>query len=80
MQADHLDALRDQFPGWHAFLSRPEPDRLPRYWATRTGALRAKPRDLPLDASVKWSMTVDGDTPAELRLAIEEQQAIDDSG
>jgi hypothetical protein len=70
----------EEFPGWHLFRSRPEPGRLARFWATRTGKLRRKPQDLPPDESARWAMTVDGDSEGELWLAIKEQEALDDTG
>jgi hypothetical protein len=74
-----LAAIGDQFPGWHAYRSRPEPGRLARFWATRTGRKRRRPEYLHPDDSARWAMTVDGDNPAQLRQAIEEQQEIDDT-
>lgn len=64
-----LAAIRADFPGWHAWRSSAG-----RYWATRTQR-RRKPADLPIDESVTWAMTVDGDTPGQLRQAIAKQEA-----
>jgi hypothetical protein len=64
-----LAALRRDFPGWHPWRSSAG-----RYWASRV-AHRRKPDGLPIDASVTWAMTVDGDTAAQLRKAIEAQES-----
>jgi hypothetical protein len=64
-----LAALRRDFPGWHPWRSSAG-----RYWATRMRH-REKPSELPLDESVTWAMTVDGDDAAQLRKAIEAQEA-----
>jgi hypothetical protein len=64
-----LAALRRDFPGWHPWRSSAG-----RYWASRK-ANREKPADLPVDESVAWAMTVDGDDPAQLRKAIEAQES-----
>mgnify|MGYP001611263254 CR=1 FL=1 len=64
-----LAALRREFPGWHPWRSSAG-----RYWASRV-ARREKPDELPFDESVTWAMTVDGDTPAQLRDAIAAQEA-----
>lgn len=64
-----LEAIRAEYPGWHAWLSSAG-----RYWASRV-THRRKPSDLPLDESVTWAMTVDGDNEAELRKALEAQEA-----
>jgi hypothetical protein len=69
-----LAALRRDFPGWHAWRSNAG-----RYWASRV-AHRRKPDELPFDESVTWAMTVDGDDSAQLRRAIEEQEALEDTG
>ena len=64
-----LAAIRKDFPAWHAWRSSAG-----RYWATRLRH-RRKPDGLPIDASVAWAMTVDGDDPAELREAITAQES-----
>jgi hypothetical protein len=58
-----LAAIRRQFPGW-----RPWRSDAGRYWATRTGR---PPAGTVLGG---YAMTVDGDTAAELREAIEAQE------
>ena len=67
-----LAALRDDFPGWNIFSSK---GVRKRYWASRRGANREKPDELPFDQAVAWAMTVDGDDAAQLRKAIEAQEA-----
>ena len=67
-----LAAVKHDFPGWNIFSSR---GARKRYWASRRGANRDKPDELPFDESVTWAMTVDGDTPADLRDAIAAQEA-----
>ena len=64
-----LAAIRREFPGWHAWRSSAG-----RYWATRL-THRRKPPELPLDESVTWAMTVDGDTAELLREALIGQEA-----
>lgn len=64
-----LAAIRRDFPAWHAWRSSAG-----RFWASRT-AHRRKPPGLPLDESVTWAMTVDGDTAAQLRDALNAQEA-----
>ena len=65
-----LAALRRDFPGWSIF---PSSGVRTRYWASRR-ANREKPPDLPPDAAATWAMTVDGDSAAQLREAIAEQE------
>lgn len=57
-----LAGISEQFPGWHAWQSDAG-----RFWAARTGTL---PRHPPGG----FAMTVDGDTPDQLRQAIAEQE------
>jgi hypothetical protein len=64
-----LAALRRDYPGWHPWRSSAG-----RYWASRVTA-REKPDELPIDEAVTWAMTVDGDDAAQLRKAIEAQEA-----
>lgn len=63
-----LAAIRLQFPGW-----RPWRSDAGRCWATRIG----KPPENP---PYGWAATVDGDTPAQLRKAIEAQEERAGSG
>jgi hypothetical protein len=55
-----LAAIGRDFPGWHAWRSSAG-----RFWATRM-AHRRRPDDAP----VHWALTVDGDTPDDLRRAL----------
>ena len=66
-----LAALRRDFPGWNIFPSSGVHER---YWASRK-TNREKPDGLPVEDSVAWAMTVDGDNAAQLRDAIAEQEA-----
>lgn len=63
-----LAAIKRQFPRWRAYRSDEG-----RFWATRTGT---PPVRLPFG----WAMTVDGDTPRDLREAIAEQEELPDTG
>jgi len=65
-----LAAIRRQFPNW-----RPWRSDAGRLWATRTDR-----RGRPSGAPAEWAMTVDGDTPSDLREAIAEQENLKDSG
>ena len=56
--------LADEFPTWHIWNSRTG-----RWWATRCGDLR-----LSYEHDPGWSMTVDGDTPEDLRGSLRAQQ------
>lgn len=67
--AVQVAAIEDDFPGWHAW-----PSSAGRCWATRTGSRRRPP-----GAGADWAMTVDGDTPDQLREAIAAQDR-DDPG
>jgi len=58
--------LADEFPMWHIWNSRAG-----RWWATRRGNAR-----LTRELDPGWSMTVDADTPDELRLSIQEQEGL----
>jgi hypothetical protein len=58
-----LAAIRHDFPGWHAWRSSAG-----RFWATRMERRRR-----PDDAPVQWALTVDGDTPDDLRRALAAQ-------
>jgi hypothetical protein len=53
-----------EFPRWHIWNSRAG-----RWWATRRGNER-----LSRDHDPAWSMTVDADTPEELRDSLHAQQ------
>ena len=62
-----LAAIRRDYPGWHPWRSSAG-----RFWATRISRRRRPP-----DAPAAWAMTIDADTPGELRdaLAAQEQMA-----
>lgn len=64
-EAERLDA---EFDGWHVWLSAAG-----RFWATRLG--RIKPSHT---RSAKWFMTVDADTPDQLRQQLRKQNKIPD--
>jgi hypothetical protein len=57
-----LAAIRRQFPGWNPWRSDAG-----RFWATRKGRYPARPPG-------GYAMTLDGDTPDQLREAIAEQE------
>lgn len=63
-----LAAIRLQFPNWRLWRSD-----VGRCWATRVG----RPPESP---PYGFAMTVDGDTPAQLREAIEAQEERAGSG
>ena len=63
-----LTAIRRQFPGWQPWRSDAG-----RFWAARMGTLPRRP-------PARFAMTVDGDTPDQLREAIAEQERLVDSG
>ena len=66
-----LAAIRAQFPNWRWWRSDAG-----RLWATRTDR-----RGRPSGAPAEWAMTVDGDTPSDLRDAIVRQEQLpEDSG
>ena len=65
-----LAAIRRRFPRWRAWRSDAG-----RLWATRTD----RP-GRPSGAPAEWAMTVDGDTPGQLREAIAEQEQLRDTG
>jgi hypothetical protein len=56
--------LVNEFPSWHIWNSRAG-----RWWATRRGN-----KWLSRDHDPSWSMTVDADTPEELRISLCAQQ------
>lgn len=58
--------LSQEFPDWHIWISRGG-----RWWATRRGNAR-----LSRHHDSRWSMTVDADTPDELRKTVQLQQGI----
>ena len=60
-----LAAIRREYPAWHAWRSSAG-----RLWATRMMHRRR-----PVDADVTWAMTVDADTPDQLREALDAQEA-----
>ena len=60
-----LAAIRRDFPGWNPWRSSTG-----RYWASRILHRRR-----PVDADVTWAMTVDADTPDQLREALDAQEA-----
>ncbi len=62
--AEDRARLVHEFPSWHIWNSRAG-----RWWATRRGNERLSPEHDPA-----WSMTVDADTPEELRISIQEQE------
>lgn len=66
--AEHaaLAEMSAEFAGWHIWRSSGR-----RWWATRRGNI---PPGRKRDS--RWSMTVDADTPDELRKAIQLQQVI----
>jgi hypothetical protein len=64
-----LAAIRRQFPGWYAWKSSAG-----RYWATRTGSLRRRPKGAPAE----WAMTVDADDTTELRVVLGRQDEADE--
>lgn len=69
--ASELTALEEQFPGWHAWKSRPHG----LLWATRRGnaSYSGGPRRPP-----EWSMTVGpAQTPGELHALLTEQRKLD---
>lgn len=59
--------LSDEFPMWHIWNSRAG-----RWWATRRGNER-----LSRDHHPGWSMTVDADTPDELRVSLQTQEGLE---
>jgi hypothetical protein len=61
-----LAAIRRQFPGWAPWRSSAG-----RFWATRTGPNRRRPDHAPPE----WALTVDGDDAAQLRQALQAQEA-----
>ena len=65
-----LAAIQRRFPRWHAWRSSAG-----RFWAVRTDR-----RGRPSGAPAEWAMTVDGDTPGDLREAIAQQEDLKDTG
>jgi hypothetical protein len=63
-RAQDRASLVHEFPAWHIWNSRAG-----RWWATRRGNAR-----LSRDHDPAWSMTVDADTPEELRNSLNAQQ------
>ena len=61
-----LAAIRLEFPGWHPWCSSAG-----RFWATRISRRRQPP-----DAPAAWAMTIDADTPGELRDALAAQEQL----
>jgi hypothetical protein len=64
-----LDKLADEFPDWGIWRSAKG-----HWWATRRGNIPPR-RDRPPE----WAMTIDADSPDELRLGIETQAALPES-
>jgi hypothetical protein len=63
---DELDGLRNDYPGFAVWQSSGG-----RWWGTRKGTI-----PLTRDRHPGWAMTIDADTSAELRAALDYQKKL----